>query len=1564
MKKLISFLIIFTMVLTSFGFTLPAVMAAEAEMPLANGDKTVNVWLIAGQSNAMGMAEVKNYPSDEAYAGYKTLLTNGSSNVWYMATTDTQFKPTRFGASWAGPEIGIATALDSNGEMNAVIKVAWGNTSLYNNTSSDQSKTYGTWTPPTYIKNHNIDTETNKVGDLYLTFMKKIALGVSDLRDRGYTPVLKGIWYMQGEADTFSATPANAYEELLETLIYDMRADIGEITGADCSELPFVYGRVLRKDGINPDTGASYMDSTPYVPRVQEAQDAVNAKNIKNVFMINTTTDLVDPVTGEHRIPYQQDGWHYDTISQQMIGEKFVERVSTVKDTYTKYGYIPSENASLPLAVFSRDENGKTYTYDGSFETIKLAMERARTLTLASAPLTEEAVIVVLKDFSHNNYPSNMSDVGGTITIDLNGHTLTPTITLFRTDVDDCMASGETAQKKAIVNIKNGSLLVGNYGVIYNTPKRSGSTYTKVKSIEFNFDNVKLGFYEGCAGKASAFNDLLVSDINYTDSLDVNIDMSFNNCTLDLSANAKSDANLGNLNTNNPSTDKGTSKYNLTFKNCEFIANSIDNITADMSASGDSLTFIKGEDGAFGKITLPEGNYEKTYSATDNGRPVTVGLKASGEANIYNLAPVCGVSTVYGEIPVSYADSREYPLILFKKNKGEASYTFVSGYSVWKTALSSATGYIKGADGAEKEDETVILLRRDFSFSDLYTSSAIGGTLTFDLAGYTLSYGMSLMNTGNADFGTGKGGTAYINIKNGNMVCNTTYGMFYSQPTPSAYTVERGYEFNLNNVNISYGKSGTAASLLMHLNIANSYTAQTPNYTYDMILENCNIDMTKAPSGAYIAKLDKNVGSADTYGKIDNTVTIKGGSIKGVDESDIAFTTTTDGDSVFFDVNNEGKYTSIILDSDIDYPASLVFTSSENKFLVCEISKKEKLTNTYTLTASERELTPYGEIPAGYADKDAFPFALFYKDSSGGYVFSSGYATYKEAMNGAVGLTKSSLKSISDEAVVYLRCDWAGSGYPSGLSSISSKVIIDLNGYTLGALESLGNTTTGDVKDSSGNIAKTAGVIEIKNGSLLAKVHPFLYIAKSGSYTADYEKTLTVNFDNVDFGFYEGANAVALIGRVASNHTTANATFNLNFKDCLFDMVTNRPERSDVTLCNWTSASDYTIVNTIYTDCEFTGNTMSDFEGIKGENDRAVYGKTKGDYYTLLTLPESEAAPSGLYFLNDAAGRFKEVVKTDAGVVYGLFAKTAGIKSASYTKYTDYKTSTEYVTKDINPELLTDGKLTSASGAAIDYASSGNVTKYGLDSEKNKAQHWFITLDKLYTIDSLCMNYGYTNKWVVFNISVSEDNTEWVDLGDIQPQTTPVNGEAVHIAFSPVSAKYIKIKVVKRNGTNAASTATTAWGPGLGAGCTLTLYEIAVGGEVSDKEFDYEAAFSGFDKVFSQIETFTLESGEEVTAPVGIVFARANEVSGDYERIEYGVLLSLTDITKEQFKSDSSVVKAEGKKIGIGGQFGIRFYGNKIKEGETYYALPYAVYENSLGEKITVYSEAVITFRP
>ncbi|MBE7020795.1 MAG: hypothetical protein E7411_05130 [Ruminococcaceae bacterium] len=1558
MKKFLCCLLALSIVISLGGFSFTGAFANVAE---ADGDNRINVWLIAGQSNAMGYAMWSNYPSDSQYVEYKSMLEAGSENVWYMGTTDTAFTKTKSSATRTGAEIGIATALMEDESENAIIKVAWGNTSLYNNTSSNESKKYGTWTPPSYIKKHNIETDSNKVGDLYLTFMKKIKYGIDRLKDKGYTPVIKGIWYMQGEADTFSSTPASCYQELLETLISDMRGDIGEITGINCSELPFVYGRVLRNPGINPDTGAPYTDATPYISVVQAAQDAVNAKNLKNVFMIDTTTDLTDPVTGLHREPYQQDGWHYDSITQQMIGEKLVERINSVTDISTKYGFIPYENRDLPLAVFKLNNDGKTYTYDGSFDTIKLALERARALTLASAPVTAEAVVYVTKDFAHNNYPSNMSDVGGKITIDLNGHTLAPTITLIRTDVDDCMETGETAQKKCVINIKNGNLKLGNYGVIYNT---SGSTYTKVKSFEINFDNVNLGFYQDYTSKASNYNDLIVTDRNYTSSLEANFDINLNNCTLDLSTNAKADASFGVLNTNNPATDKCTSNYDISFKDCEFIAKSEANLGAQLSASGDSVAFIKGEDGAFGRVILPEGNYEKAFNGIDNGSQVSLGLKPTGEVSgankVYSLVAKGDVTTSYGVIPSSYSDSRDYPLAVFKKNKDEENYTFVAGYGAWKSALSGAAGYINGASGATKEDEAVVLLRRDFSFSDLYTSSAIGGTLTFDLNGFSLSYGTALMNTGNADFSSGKGGETYINIKNGKLYCNTTYGMFYAQVKAENTVAGRGYIFNFENVSVSYGEAGTAASLLMHLNIASNLTSSTPDFKYDMTFNNCVIDMKGAPDGAYIAKLDKNVGAADTYNKVDASVTFKGGKIIGANEADIAFSSLTDGDGVYFGKNTNEEYTKIVLNSDESYPSELVFVSDNGKYLILGNYTDNKLTYEYSLKETNRILTPYGEIPAEYSDEEVYPFALFSKASGGSYQFSQGFGTYKTAMNAAINLTKSSLAAPAEEAVVYLRRDWADTGYPSGTSSVKTKITLDLNGKTLGALESLCNTATGNSNDSSGSVVPTSGVIEVKNGKLLSKIHGFLYIAKAGSYTQGSPKTLTFNFNNVDFGFSEGATSVSLIGRVASNHTTEYATFKLNFNNCTFDMVTNRPTREDLVLANWTLASDYSIVNSSFTDCEFKGNSEADFIGSLGDNDTAVYGKTEGDYYSLLTLPESSEAPSGKYQLKDSMGVFYEMIKTDGKVTYGLMAKKATVSEISVTKYTNYKTSSEYKTTVLDKDLFSDGILTAASGSYIDYASSGNVTTYGLDATYNSNQYWSVTLDKIYTLDAVNLNYGYTNKWVDFNVRVSENNKDWTDLGTIRPKVAANNGEFVSIPLDSVRAKYIEIKVIKRNGTNAASTATTAWGANLGAGCTLTIYEMSFSGEA--EEFNTENLFKGFDKVFSQTDTFTFE-GKEITAPVGIVFARAGE-DGGYTRIRYGVMLSFENISKSEFENNENTVKAYGEAIGPEGQYGIRFFGSKIRPGVTCYALPFAEYEGFDGENITLYGENIINFTP
>ena len=185
-KILISTLAAMMILLVCLGI---GIGASAAELPAASSGEVIDVWLIAGQSNAIGSAKVSNYPTDAAYAEYKALLESGSENVWYIGNSLTDFVPTGFGlgsgSSSAGPEIGIATALDKSANKNAIIKVAYGNSSLYNNTSSDVSIQRGTWTPPTYIDKYNINTVGNRTGDLYLTFINKVGEGLDELRAQG-----------------------------------------------------------------------------------------------------------------------------------------------------------------------------------------------------------------------------------------------------------------------------------------------------------------------------------------------------------------------------------------------------------------------------------------------------------------------------------------------------------------------------------------------------------------------------------------------------------------------------------------------------------------------------------------------------------------------------------------------------------------------------------------------------------------------------------------------------------------------------------------------------------------------------------------------------------------------------------------------------------------------------------------------------------------------------------------------------------------------------------------------------------------------------------------------------------------------------------------------------------------------------------------------------------------------------------------------------------------------------------------------------------------------------------
>ena len=287
--------------------------------------KIINVYLIGGQSNAVG------YGKDEgnAIANSDSRFVNGFDNVLYYGAqerysgidTTEGFKPVKIGygnnADPCGAEIGTASAIADDGEMNAIIKCAWGATHLYPDTVYDISYQQGTWTSPTYIEKYNLDlNEYPHIGGMFRWWEETVTEGIRLLKEEGYTPVIKGMWWMQGEAEMFSTEMSSAYEELLRTLITDVRGTVGNITGYDCSDMPFVFGL--------PHWNPSYPNAPTYQDTVRNAMTRVaNDSSFTNAAYVDCK-DLA-----------QHDMWHFKANGQKYLGENFIARLKDLDEGYT-----------------------------------------------------------------------------------------------------------------------------------------------------------------------------------------------------------------------------------------------------------------------------------------------------------------------------------------------------------------------------------------------------------------------------------------------------------------------------------------------------------------------------------------------------------------------------------------------------------------------------------------------------------------------------------------------------------------------------------------------------------------------------------------------------------------------------------------------------------------------------------------------------------------------------------------------------------------------------------------------------------------------------------------------------------------------------------------------------------------------------------------------------------------------------------------------------------------------------------------------------------------------------
>lgn len=290
--KRISFLLLAVLFALACGSGLAACNGDGEKTPPADRS-SVHMYLIGGQSNAVGVSEIDSAVDEdmtktfEGFAYYgetdKYCQRDGHSQSAQDAFIQTPVSPVRAGlgrnTNKIGPEYGMADALakyypdaaDPNGRRVVIFKSCAGGVAL-RNSDGNNSQNYGNWYPPS-LRGQLPESEVYAwTGKQYDRFIENFKIVYQQLIDMGEDVRIMGMAWMQGESDK-DAT--DEYKEILPVLISDLRSDLSEITGQDLSDMLFVAGEISDTQG----SGAASAD--------EESRAAAVAKNKAFNAMLN-----------------------------------------------------------------------------------------------------------------------------------------------------------------------------------------------------------------------------------------------------------------------------------------------------------------------------------------------------------------------------------------------------------------------------------------------------------------------------------------------------------------------------------------------------------------------------------------------------------------------------------------------------------------------------------------------------------------------------------------------------------------------------------------------------------------------------------------------------------------------------------------------------------------------------------------------------------------------------------------------------------------------------------------------------------------------------------------------------------------------------------------------------------------------------------------------------------------------------------------------------------------------------------------------------------------------------
>lgn len=361
---------------------LPVVGAVSASAAEAAAPQKLDMYLIAGQSNAAGYSYIPaNTETFEnvGYAGEADKTLCGSNTMSAKSDFLSSFEKYRWSVvaglgatgNHIGPEYGMAKVLNSRyaeGDTKAFIfKTAAGGTFLLDN-GSGLSASYGNWYPRSlWPAGYTPNVETASVGNdptgiLYQLFVKNFEKVYDTLVEHNYAPVVKGMVWMQGESDLPSID--DRYGDTLKAFITDIRADLVSITGdAALQAMPFVIGEIAEsfQGWWNNQAGPAQMAEM----HRQQKRMATELDGVSTF----STNDLI--IVDKDGVVKGSDQSHYSANDAVILGERFANAVLDLNGStrvacnaingLLEYAFVDQEQTKVKFKVSKDGSLKKKY---------------------------------------------------------------------------------------------------------------------------------------------------------------------------------------------------------------------------------------------------------------------------------------------------------------------------------------------------------------------------------------------------------------------------------------------------------------------------------------------------------------------------------------------------------------------------------------------------------------------------------------------------------------------------------------------------------------------------------------------------------------------------------------------------------------------------------------------------------------------------------------------------------------------------------------------------------------------------------------------------------------------------------------------------------------------------------------------------------------------------------------------------------------------------------------------------------------------------------------------------